>query len=119
VHYYPLSRSIFQDPTLFELCAETDFLTVHRPPVFLRTSAVPVGWAAPLGRVFNEVPEIYVLIEMERKWEIPRLHNDFPEQRLKCIEELHDYYGEFINSIGCMTPNGDLGADPVVWDLTQ
>jgi hypothetical protein len=86
----------------------------------MRTSTVPVGWAAPLARVFNNKTEIYVLLEMKNRWEIPHLlRDDMPEKRMICIEEVHGYYGEFINSIGCMTPTGNLDEDPITWSLTQ
>jgi hypothetical protein len=119
-HYYPVSRDIFENAELLKLCAETDMLTVSRPPVYMRVStSAPAMWAAPLERIFNNVENVYLIVELPGIWNTPPLIQDLPDLRGKCIEDTRDYYGAFITTIGCMTPMGDISLEPIVWSITQ
>jgi hypothetical protein len=95
------------------------FLKSNASSIFPAPFAVADCGATPLARAFNNADSIYLVVELPGGWKIRNIEGGPSKQRYQAIDEPHSYYGEFINTVGCLPPAGDLDADPVLWDLTQ
>jgi hypothetical protein len=83
------------------------------------STAVPAAWSYPLGRMFNDKEELYLIVELPGRWIPPPLKDDHPEIRERCINDSQEYHGTFITTAGCTTPIGDMDMETIAWGVTQ